>query len=108
MSKIEAYRCDCCQEIKESAECVGVSRKQDMFEKLKSFPINPHPEREEIHYCTTCYNKMVVSPADREINRKKDEKAYTFKLLELSYILASQCVANFDKKMFHKSCKNKK
>jgi len=108
MSKVEAYICDYCNHIKPADEVVGIKRIQDMFDKLKSFPINPHPEKESIHYCLTCYDTHVVRPTNRETNRKKDEAGYTLKLLEMSYNLASQCVANFDKKMFAKSCKSKK
>lgn len=96
--RTEAYVCDYCNELRFGAECVGVLRNQDIFDKLSSFTTVMRPEKADIHYCIHCYNKVVVWVAEREVNRKKDEDRYTLKLKELSYLLKSQCVANYDKK----------
>jgi hypothetical protein len=106
--KVEAYRCDYCGHIKEAEEIVGVSRKQDMFDRMKSFPVTNFPEREQVHYCTDCYNQHVIYVAEREVDRKRDEEKYRLKVLEMSYNLAHQCVANFDKKMSIKNSKYRK
>jgi hypothetical protein len=95
MSKVEAYRCDYCREIVEVNGCSGVSLQPDMFDKLKSFPIINRSDKADAHLCGRCYNLHVVSIAERETNRKKDENAYRMKLEELAYGLRSQVVSNF-------------
>lgn len=97
--KTEAYVCDSCGELKYAAEVVGVKPVQDLFDPLKSFPIDPHPHKQNIHMCTTCYNMKAVSPAERETNRRKDEHGYEMKLKEMAYILRNQCVTNYNKKV---------
>lgn len=97
--KAEAYVCDYCNELKFSAEVVGVKPIEDLFNKLDGYPIDPHPDRQSIHLCTSCYNKHAVGIAERETNRKKDEKAYEIKLKEMSYLIKSQCVTNYNKKV---------
>lgn len=102
MSKVEAYICDYCQQLRIADECVGVAAQEDLFDKLASFPTNPRPEKESIHYCTNCYTHYVISPAEREVNRKKDEHGYMIKINELAYLLRSQTVNNFNKKNMRK------
>jgi hypothetical protein len=97
--KATAYECDFCNQLKYSAEVVGVSLQQDLFDKMGGFKSNVFPERELAHLCTTCYNMNVVSVAEREHNRKHDEIGYTQKLKEMSYLIRAQCVTNYNKKV---------
>lgn len=96
MSKIEAYRCDHCRNLKSADEIVGVSAQSDMFNKLKSYPIIYHPERAEIHLCVECYNNKAAIPAQNEVDRRKDEEGYKKKLEEFSYGVRAQCVHNYN------------
>lgn len=102
MSKVEAYVCDYCNELRLSAECVGINPTEDLFNKLESYPVIPHPDRADIHLCTTCYNRYCASIAEREVNRKQDEHGYSIKLKELHFSIKSQCVVNFNKKQAKK------
>jgi|SRR5581483_47390 len=97
--KVEAYICDFCNTLRIAEEIVGVSLQPDLFEPMKGFKTNFKPERENAHYCTQCYSNIVISVAERECNRKKDEHGYTLKLEELSYMLRSQVVTNYNKKV---------
>lgn len=103
--KTEAYVCDFCQELRYSAEVVGVSAQEDLFSKLESYPVIPHSDRALIHLCTTCYNLYVVAAAEREVNRRANERAYELKLKELLYLIKAQCVANYNKKSHKKISK---
>jgi hypothetical protein len=96
--KTEAYVCDFCNELRHSDEITGVSSQPDLFNKLDSYPIISHSDRAHIHLCTTCYNLHVISVAERETDRRKDEAGYKAKLKELSYLVKAQCVTNYNKK----------
>lgn len=91
--KVEAFRCDYCGHVKEENEMTGVIPMEDMFEKLKSFPICNNPAKASVHFCLSCYQKAVIEKI-RTMDRKKDERGYELKLLELSYLLKSTCVSN--------------
>lgn len=106
--KVEAYICDCCQLIKDSSESIGISLQQDAFEILKSYPSIFIPSKAEVHYCLTCYNMKVISVAERETNRRNDERAYKLKIIELTYMLKTQCVLNYNNKISKKSCNRQK
>lgn len=109
MSKVEAYRCDYCNEIKESEEIVAINPVEDLFNKMAGFPaVFKYMERYNIHHCMSCYNMHVVSVAERETNRRKDERGYELKLAEMYYNLRSQCVANYMKKNMANLAKSKK
>jgi hypothetical protein len=97
--KIDAYECDFCNSLKYSAEVVGVSAQQDMFDKMSGFKVNAFPEREKAHLCTHCYNLHAVSVAEREFDRRKDEAGYKNKLNEMSYLLRAQCIRNHHAKI---------
>jgi hypothetical protein len=103
MSRVEAYRCDNCQSIVEVDECVGISLQPDLFEKMKGFPVVYKCEKADVHLCTTCYNMQVVSVAERETNRRKDERGYRLKLEELAYSLREQAVSKFTRSKREKS-----
>lgn len=105
--KTEAYICDLCNELKLPDEVVGVSQQQDMFNKMEGFAIVPRPDREQIHLCTRCYEMKVTSVAEREHNRRYDERGYEMKVKEMSYLVRSQCVSNYTKKTMKKVCKGK-
>lgn len=96
--KTEAYTCDYCQQLRTAEECVGVNPTEDVFDRMAGYPIINNPAKADIHFCTTCYNMHVVSVAERETNRRKDEHSYELKLKEMSYIVRSQCVVNYNKK----------
>lgn len=90
--KIEAYRCDFCGNIKEAEATVGVSTQEDIFEKLKSYPIIANPAKATVHHCTDCYNIHVLQIAEATVNRKKDEYLYKLKIDELSLSLRTGAV----------------
>jgi len=90
--KVEAYRCDYCGQIRELDEMTGVIPIEDMFDRMASYPIC-NCEKTNVHFCTTCYGKVVLQKA-RLIDRKKDEHGYAAKLKELQYLLRESCVRN--------------
>lgn len=91
--KVQAYRCDCCGNIRADEMITGISPVEDMFDKQLSFPIINNNEKTNIHVCTVCYNKIVLEKA-RLIDRKQNEREYELKLKELQYLLRSTCVTN--------------
>jgi hypothetical protein len=93
--KTEAYICDSCNELRLYEEVVGVSPAEDIFERIKSYPVINRPDRAEIHMCTPCFNKFVIDVATREHNRRTDEQGYTLKMIEMSYLLRSKCVTAY-------------
>lgn len=93
MSRIEAYRCDRCGNIRPYGAIVGIIAVEDMFDKLKSFPTNPKPEKCMVHVCTDCYSSEVTEKA-RVIDRGKDSRGYELKVKELAYNLRQTCVFN--------------
>lgn len=95
MSKIEAYICDYGNHIVTLEEAVGVSPTEDMFDKMHSYPTVMDPRKTNIHYCTGCYRDDVSIRAANLVNRRKDERAYELKILELSFSLRKQTVKNF-------------
>lgn len=95
--KVEAFVCDCCGELKYYAEAVGVSLQPDMFDVMNGYKIINNPNKADVHMCTKCYNEKALYPAQREVNRKKDEQAYILKLKEMSYAVRATCVNNFNK-----------
>lgn len=106
--KVEAYMCDHCGELKHSAEVVAISEQPDMFDTMSSYPISGiHLDRYNIHLCTECYNNYAAIPAAREVNRARNEEGYKLKLKELAYMVRSQCVANYNKKVRGKVARNK-
>lgn len=90
--KVEAYRCDFCGQIRDFEAMTGINPIEDMFDRLSSFPIC-RCEKTNVHFCTTCYQKVVLNFA-RLIDRKKQEDEYAHKLKELQYLLREQCVRN--------------
>lgn len=93
MSKVNAYRCDYCGEIKTEKEIVGISLNADMFEQLKSYPIIKNPEKAEVHGCTDCYNYCMIEA--NSINRKKFELTYIQKRTEAGFNFRKQSVYNW-------------
>lgn len=105
--KAEAYICDKCNTLLISDEVVGVALQEDLFERMLSFPVINDPAKAMVHVCVKCYDMNVTQVAGREFNKKFDERGYELKLREMSYMLRSQCVANYNKK-FHKKVAKKK
>lgn len=97
--KVEAFQCDCCNELKVYAEVVGISLQPDLFDIMSGYKVVGNPNKEKCHLCTKCYNEKALFPAQNLVNRKKDEKAYELKLKEMSYMVRLKCVENFNKKL---------
>lgn len=91
--KVEAFRCDYCGNIRPDDEITGVNPIEDLHDRMLSFPIMANNTKTNVHFCTTCYNKVVIEKA-RLVDRKKDERLYELKLKELQYLLRSTCVSN--------------
>jgi hypothetical protein len=89
--KVQAYLTECCGLIKEKHQVVGVSAQDDII-GLKGFPTVFDPEKADIHYCISCYDKLVIQAVNRLVDRNKNEKKYIEILEELSYTLRKSCV----------------
>lgn len=98
MSKVNAYRCDYCGEIKTEESIVGISAFEDIFDKLKGYEIVKNPERAVIHGCLDCYSHC-LSEANN-INRKKYEQLYIEKRNEGGFMFRQQCVLNSLRKQY--------
>lgn len=93
MSHVKAYICDHCNELKKESKVVGITMTEDMFDRMKSYPTEfKNPAKSMCHYCLDCYRKFVIIHADRLCNRKKDERGYELKLMELAYSLREKTV----------------
>lgn len=98
MSKVEAYRCDCCDKLFPSEEIVGIAMVEDLFDRQLSWPTKMNPEKTFAHYSTECYREQVLIPASNMADRKKDERLYELKLKELAYGLRSKAVHRYIEK----------
>jgi 3-hydroxy-3-methylglutaryl CoA synthase len=93
MSKVEAYRCDKCQKIKLAKQIVAVSKQQDLFDSMRSYPTKyTLMDRYDTHYCTSCYQKHVIQLAESLFSKKKQPEQYDLKVLELAFHLKKQCI----------------
>jgi hypothetical protein len=92
MSKVNAYRCDYCGQIKTEDKVVGISKIQDLFDALHSYKVINNPDKADVHGCTDCYN-YCLSEAN-SINRKKYEQLYIDKRTENGLMFRQQCVLN--------------
>lgn len=90
--KVEAYRCDNCGQIREYEEMTGIMPIEDIFTRILSFPVCKC-EKTNVHFCNSCYSKVVLQQA-RLIDRKKNETEYREKIIELGFLLRSNCVRN--------------
>lgn len=98
--KVEAYRCDYCGRIKDYHAITGIYPIEDMFDKQRSYPVCPDPAKTNVHFCTECYNKVVIEKA-RTVDRRNDERLYELKVKELGFLIRSACVRNvMTKKIF--------
>lgn len=102
MSKVNAYRCNYCGQIKEEKSITGILPTEDLFDKLNGYPITNKLDKTEVHFCTDCYNAAVLRVAAVAIDRKRFEDLYKEKLKELSYSFKYQTVYNFRNKIFCK------
>lgn len=108
MSKVEAYICDCCGKLFEEAAMVGVSRQDDAFDKLASFPTVPNPAKAFLHYSVDCYREQVLIPSANLVDRKRDgDEAYKRKVRELAYMLRHKAVFNYNEKQRFRQGKKK-
>lgn len=94
MSRVEAYRCDMCGEIKESEAIVGILPMRDMFDSLKDFPTTLSPERTTVHHCTECTTVHVINKAEELSPRRRNEREYQLRFNELYSIFKGRCVEN--------------
>lgn len=65
--KIEAYKCDKCNEIKEADEMNGLTHSADLFNK-DVFTVEVKPEKSDTHFCLECYRCFVLVPAQNITN----------------------------------------
>lgn len=93
--KVSAYLCDYGNHIVLEKAIMGITPREDMFDRIHSYPIEPHAERAEVHICTECYKKVVLIPASRMVDRKIDERAYLLKVQELGYGMKHKAVTNY-------------
>lgn len=108
MSRVEAYICDCCGKLFKEEAIVGVSRQDDAFDKLASFPTVPNPAKAFLHYSVECYREHVLIPASNLVDRKKEgEELYKAKVKELAFALRHKAVYNYNEKQRFKSGKKK-
>lgn len=99
--KVNAYRCDNCGEIKPDDNVYGVSKQQDLFDMMASYPDTKKLDDTNVHCCLACYRAFVDIPAQNMSNRKRGEKLYMEKVRELRFGLSQTCVLNvFNKKVF--------
>jgi hypothetical protein len=91
--KVEAYRCDKCGKICPESEIIGIYPIEDMFDRMKNYPICNQAHKTNVHHCMECYHNSVIVHADR-IDRKKDMQAYNLKVSELYLNLKQTCVLN--------------
>jgi hypothetical protein len=92
MSKAHAFKCDYCGKLVAADDCVGVSPIEDMFDKLRSFPVIPNVDKAEIHFCASHYKEQVTAPAEAQYSRRINEEMYAMKVKELSYDLRKTTV----------------
>lgn len=107
MSKIEAYVCDKCLSLIKAEEAIGISETADMFDVLKSFPPVNDPAKARVHHCMECYRAIVLLPAERHTDRKKDEKAYQQVMKELYYGLRNSTLVILQQRQAGKRNKEK-
>jgi hypothetical protein len=87
MSKVKAFKCDYCGKIVEYDECVGLKPIEDIFDRLKSYPVVNNPSKAEVHFCVSHYRELVTAPAESQYNRRINEAGYARKCDELAYDL---------------------
>lgn len=94
--KVTAYRTDCCGQLKEETEVVGIVSTEDMFDKEQSYPSDfKHPEKCAIHCCLDCYRQKVLIPASHVVDRRVNEREYELKIKELWYALRQTIVTRW-------------
>lgn len=89
--KIEAYRCDACNDLVIYEAAVGIELREDMFDPFNSFKPLLDPRGATVHHCTNCYHSRVFVPAS-VIDWAKDEPGYLEKVKELYYVLRKDTV----------------
>lgn len=92
MSKVEAYLCDSCGEIRGYEAVIGFSPERDLFDQRESFKEIDNPAKASYHYCTDCFHSKVYVPAINTTDRAKDEGAYRSKVKELLFVLKNQAL----------------
>lgn len=98
MSKIEAYKCDCCGAIYEEENVKGILFNSDMFDLQNSYPFSNKPKDASVHTCVSCVREKVFTPAERKHNRAKDESGYMLSVKELMYMHRRKLATDFDSK----------
>lgn len=90
MSKIEAYQCDFCNQIKDADLISGVKPDADCFNKIDGLKTEKAAKC-EIHFCISCYREQVIEPAERSSNRSTDEYEYKLMIRTLSFEFKQTC-----------------
>ena len=93
MSKVTAYICDYGNHLMQENAIMGVNPIEDMFNRLESYP-SIVATRTDVHVCTECYKKVVLTPAQNMVDRRNNEEAYKAKVKELGYGFRAQAVKN--------------
>lgn len=85
--KVQAFKTDCCKQLKEADSVYGVIFKPDLFDSEKSYITVP-ADKAQKHYCVDCYLNNVINPAELVAPKKKNadknaesvkQYAYAFK-----------------------------
>lgn len=97
--KVQAFFCECCEQIQPEEKVFGISIVQDLYNIDYSFKTIA-PDKADIHYCMDCYTNKVSNPAHLLVNRRKDETRYHEVLKELTYSLKKHCIYVHEKLMF--------
>lgn len=99
MSKVDAYRCDECGMIVDCNAASGVKAQPSLFgNDSEVYTIVP-PGKADIHICSLCVRTKAISPAAKQVDRKKvGEEVYKAKLHELSVGLMRSAVVKFREK----------
>jgi len=95
--KVDAYICDFKNHLVEADGVMGINPVEDMFDRQRSYPICV-PKKSNIHICGECYREHVLIPAANAVDRKKDERGYELKVMELAYDMRVTTVKNYWRK----------
>lgn len=95
MSIVKVYGADCCGQLRNADDIVGVDTAVDLFDNLRSYKTSMFPERTQVHYCLDCYREQVLIPTENESPRAKDAGAYSMQLEQYSFMFRKKVVNNW-------------
>lgn len=102
MSIVKAYGCDVCGALKPEDITLGVSRAQDLFSAILSYPVEYRPEKAEVHFCQDCYREQVLVPGENEAPRRVDVKRHENIMSEYGAMFRKRAVENWMKEKYFK------